>query len=267
MNTIPMTTLTLAPISECWLYQDRSYKYVKSGRIVTRSLPKVGIEYESLLDDLNIPYRLDATGTSYEIWDPACFEERNETFPMYIGTAGNYRMIKKYTGKLVSSDTVTAAKAIFDKVVKPKIDALEKEKQEIALIEELKKALNGRKACGIDCSINNALQTCKNKEMNLVHGNTHIKVMPVRTLMSEINKAKFISRCEDYLIDTSDLDFTKKTNYIAVFDMADLAVGTIVDIFVPEGSEPIFVGRKGWQVREWCEKLGGLLKINVKAAV
>lgn len=276
MNTIPMTTSTLSSVPACFLFQDRTYKYVENGK-VTGTLPKVELEYKEILDELNIPYELDAAGTSYEIWVPECFEERTETLPMYIGSKNNYRMVKKYTGTVVSTESVKAANSLLS-VVQAKIDAFKQEQEQLALIAkqeqeqlaliaELKKALNGNTACGVDCSCNRALSSCKGRTMELVHGDTHIMVMPVCLLLSAERQARLRAECYEHFIDISDEAFVRGTNYIAIFDMADLTAGATIDIFVPEGTEPIFVGRKGWQVRKWCEKLGGLLKINVKVAV
>lgn len=260
-----MTTSTLYSVPACFLYQDRTYKYLENGKVMG-TLPTVKLEYKEILDELNIPYELDATGTNYVIWDSECFEERTKTLPMYIGSKSNYRMVKKHTGTIVSSESVKAANSLLS-IVQAKIEAFKQEQEQLALISELKKALNGNTACGVDCSRNSALSTFKGRTVEIVHGDTHIMVMPVHTLMSESKQANLRATCFIYGIDTDNLDYTRETNYIAIFDMADLTAGATIDIFVPEGSEPIFVGRKGWQVRKWCEKLGGLLKINVKVAV
>lgn len=265
MNTIPMPTSTLSSVPACFLYQDRTYKYLENGKVMG-TLPTVELEYKEILDELNIPYELDATGTNYEIWDPECYEERTETLPMYISSKNNYRMVKKYTGTVVSSESVKAANSLLS-VVQAKIEAFKQEQEQLALISELKKVLNGNTACGVDCSRNSALSTFKGKTVEIVHGDTHIMVMPVCLLLSAERQARLRAECYEYFIDLSDEDFVRGTNYIAIFDMADLTAGATIDIFVPEGTEPIFVGRKGWQVRKWCEKLGGLLKINVKVAV
>lgn len=265
MNTMPMTTTSLRNIDSCWLYQDRLYKYVENGRVVP-FLPKVDLCYKPILDANNISYRKDAIGLSYELWDPECYSEHALTLPLFIQVDKSFRWIKKYTAQVVTPETSKAAFALMNRVVQPEIDKIKKEKQHQELVNALVTALNGRTACGIDCNRHFDLRSCNQKEMDVVSGQVHIKILPVNTLMTEKKHQELIAFYVEQGMNPDTIQTVLNTDCIAIFDMSQMATGTTVELQVPVGTEPMFVGRNGWQVKKWCEELGGLLKINVKAA-
>ncbi len=265
MKTMPMTTTSLKNITSCWLYQDHRYKYVEKGHIISL-LPKVDLRYKPVLDRLGISYRKDAIGLGYEIWDPTCYEEESVTLPLFIQIEKSFRMLKKYTGTIVTSDTTKAAFALFEQAVKPEIDAIKEKEKERELISSLKTALNGNAACGIDCNRHFDLRTCNKKSMALGGGGAHFMVLPVHTLMTEKKRLELAAYYEENGMNPDTIQTVLDTDYIAIFDMTKLSTGATVDLYVPAGTEAMFVGRGGWQVKEWCDILGGLLKINVKAA-
>lgn len=257
-----MTTNSLARVPECWLYKNRTYLHMVNGR-EARSLPHVDLEYAAVLDELKVPYRLSADGTYYEIWDPKCFKEENVTLPLYIENSNSYRMVKKHTATIITNDSVTSAHVIYDTVVEPVIEKVKKEKEMRKLADILVKTLNGRPACGVKATASSGLANYVHTELDVKHGDAHFKVLPVHLLRSEAYQAQAI----EFMDDTSNLDFRRDTNYLAIFDMNRMAIAAKIEMQVPNGTEPIFVGRKGWQVKEWCEKVGGLLKIDVKPDV
>lgn len=266
MNTMPMITRTISSVSQCWLYQDRIYKYMENGFALSM-LPTVGAEYKHILEEFGIPHRADISGLNYEFWDPDCYKTRQRSLPLYIYTNGEYRYIKNYTGTVVSNDTRDAAFMLNDDVVKPEIKRLEEEKKARTMICLIQDLLNGQPACGVSRYANPLLQNITKECTDIVLGDEHYKIFKVHTLMTEERKAFLEGQYWDYCgteLNLSPESCKLDTDYLAIFNVNECEVGYPLEIQVPVGTEPIFVGRKGWQVKDWCKELGGLLKINVK---
>lgn len=268
MNTMPMETASLSTIAQCWLYRNHTHMLMQKGTPVSL-LPSVEAKHKQFLDELAIPNRLICDGNICEFWNPDCYAEANVSLPLYVQMNNVYRWIKNYTGTVVSTETSVAAHALYEEMVKPEIERMEKEEQQKKLISDLKKVLAGRPACGIDCNRNSNLTNIRNKELDIHLGDDHIKVFPVHTLVTEERKQRMREQYWNYCgVELSTSSRSEiQTDYIAIFDMSQMKVGTSIELQVPVGTEPIFIGRQGWQVKEWCEKAGGLLKINVKGAV
>lgn len=266
MNTMPMTTRTIASIPACWVYQDRTYTYVEKGRTV-ELLPTVSAEYKSLLDELKIPHRPISSGLKYEFWDPACYSEKKCTLPLYLRTDGQYRYIKNHTASVVTNEMQSAAFALNEALVKPEITRLKKEQEKKALISRLKLYLNDRPACGVSRYADTLFKSIPDEGIDITMADDHIRVFRVHTLMSEARKARIVDQYWDYC--GTELELSPKacrldTEYLAVFDVTKCKPSFPLTIEVPAQTEGIFVGRQGWQVKEWCEQLGGILKITVK---
>ena len=75
----------------------------------------------------------------------------------------------------------------------------------------------------------------------------HIKILPVKLLGKE-DGGKTIKH---------------RNGFYAVFDVDKCQLNSEVVLKAPAGRAAMFVGTKGWQLREWCKKLG-LKKIVVE---
>lgn len=100
--------------------------------------------------------------------------------------------------------------------------------------------LNGRKAAGFRTIIK------KSHKEDFVTDKDHFKILPVKTL----TKNDAIDYC------------TYDTNYYVVFDVNKIELNSEIELQVPKGKEGLFIGKNGWQVRDWCSKLG-IKKIHV----
>lgn len=264
MNAVYATVSNIRALPECWLFANRTYTYMDGSRnagLNKPSLPTISGEYTSLLDSMNIPYRQKSDNV-FEMWDPACFEEVEIRLPLYIREGNNFRYIKAHTGIILSQETKKLAFELYESTVEPQIEEIEHTKKLQKLIAHLTDVLDGAPACGLKYTTDDLLADCYS-EMDLDMDGKHIMVFPVYARFCEEKQAKIIAEMESVCMDTSTLKFNRSTEYIAVFDADKLSVGDVVSMRVPAGVEALFVGRAGWQVKEWCSKFG-LTKINVK---
>ena len=267
MNTMPITTKSISSIPQCWVYSNKEYRYKEYGKTVELGLPTVDMEYKPVLESLGIQCRPDSSGQKIEIWDPECCKETKLTLPLYLSIADGYRYIKKYTASVFSKETQAAANKLYEEQVNPEIMRLQKRKEKFALVSGLKSILNGRPACGVSHYSDELLKNVPDSGLDLAIDDDHIKVFWAHVLMSETRKARLLDEYWDHCgveLETSPNFDKLDTEYLAIFDVTKCPVGSKVTIEVPSGTEGIFVGRQGWQVKDWCEKLGGVLKITVK---
>lgn len=236
MNTIPMIIESLSSLPECWLYQNNFYSHVTTDS--SAHLPHLPNRYEPLLKELEISYRL-AEYDSLEYWDASNYEENDLTLPLYIPYKdGTYHFVKNYTGKIPTANSFIAAKKLKQQVQIAVTDFEEEElnKKEILRLRPL---LKGRMAVGI---LNSHLYF----EADYVTKEHHLKILRVQRV--ELDRFNRIS--------------TYGTNHCVLFDVNKIELNSEIDLYVPKGKEGLFIGKNGWQVKEWCQKLG-LKKINV----
>lgn len=239
----------LGSIPQCWLYKDRQYWYMEKGRVGDK-LPTTSIGNKGFLEKNGIPFH-ELSGTTLEYWSPDFYEEVSLTLPLYIPYENGYRYIKEYTGNVITSDTQDEAFSFSEKVeqeIKEEQERSKKEEQERSTALELLKALNGRPAVGISdelLSYPGISPYNGGPALDLAYNGNTIKVLKV------------------YLLSRNWCSYKIPTVYYAVFDMNQLPSNGILELPVPERDEAMFIGRDGWQVKEWCKTLG-LKKIIVK---
>lgn len=262
MNSIPMQTRNLSTLPQCWLFGSHKYYYMESGKR-KQLLPTLKLEYEQVLLDLGIPFRQTIDGTEYEYWQPGNYEEKKITLPLYRKiTDEEYKFVKYYNDKIITDSTSQAAFSLVEQVSQ-KITEFEKNKKKEKLVHDLKCMLDGREAIGVDHTAN-PLESNYDKELDLISGEDHIRVFPVYALMSEEKMQSWEDYLSDLLFMDDDIDYNPylSTNYVAIFDMKKIKENVVAELEAPHGKEGLYVGRKGWQVKEWSEKLG-IKKINV----
>lgn len=267
MYTMPMNTRSIASIPQCWVYSNKVYTYTEKGKTIDVALPSVDMEYKQVLEDLGIHFRPDSSGQKLEFWDPECFKEIKLTLPLYLSSDSGYRYIKKYTASVITEETQAAAKKIYDEQVGPEVTRIQKRKERRDFVSGFKCFLNERPACGVSRYSAELFNRVPDSGLDLAMENDHIKVFKVKVLMSEARRARLLDEYWDYCgveLNPSPNFGRLDTEYLAIFDVTKCKAGFPITIEVPTGTEGIFVGRQGWQVKEWCEKLGGVLKITVK---
>lgn len=235
MKNIPMTVNSKTLLPDCWLYQNKHFLL----HSLDVRLPSLPSSYESVLKDLKIPYRL-TFDELLEYWDPSNYKEEDLTLPLYASLPdGTYRFAKNYTGKIPTKNSIIAAKKLIPKVDKAVQDLdLKILAREQTLL--LKDWLHGRKAAGFSS------YRPKYYEENFITDEDYLKILPV-------NK----------LVKNGSYDYCKSaTGCYVVFDVNKIELNSELDLQVPKGKEGLFIGKNGWQLKEWCKKLG-LKRINV----
>ena len=240
MENMKCLVSMVSELPECWLHRDGQIIYV-AGNWRCKTLPTIGISDEDVLKELNIPYRVikDEYGNDIcEYWDPECYKEVMLTLPLYIKLpSGGYRYANKnHTGVVLDEETVNAARRLYDMIQEDICKRIEEE----ILYGRLKDELDGRKAVG--CRGYGGI----GNEKDLVLNDDHFKMIRVLIPRETWWSGKY----------------TEATDYYVVFDVNKIELGSEVTVSVPKGKEGLFVGRNGWQVKEWSKKLG-LSRVNI----
>lgn len=269
-NSTTISRSSLVDIGACWVYRNQQCIYFEAGYAVAL-LPPVDSTYKPILDELGIPYH-KSLFDDYEFWDPDYFTETKVTLPLFVQIGPDkFQLVQKqYSHAIVTPETTEVAFALFENVIEPlmieKMLRIEQEAAEAKLINVLPSFLNGHAGCGIDCYMHSSLRPYTGKKLELKHEDLHYNILPVYKLVSDQRLLEMKARAEGCCMDPDSIDPRIDTMYIAVFDMNQLEVASSVELLVPPGAEAIFIGRGGWQIKKWCEELGGLTKINVKPA-
>lgn len=262
MNSIPMEVATLGQVSPCWLFENRAYRYIVNG-FEQVLLPTVDEEYLPVLEEMGIPYR-PATENKYEYWKAGCFKEEEVRLPLYRTEGKKYKFTKNYTKAVVTSETKEAAFELSEDVEK-RIELFQAKKKRNETIQYLRQMLAGEEAIGVDYLRNPFLTTTGinyYKILDLIADNEHIRIFPVKALMNTARAYRWRNYCCNLMMDEDEIDYTLDTDYIAIFDMTKIQDKDEIDIKVPEGKKGLYIGRKAWQLKEWCRSIG-VRRINV----
>ena len=239
MRNMPYFALAMSELPECWLYKDGQFIYVE-GNLRPRTLPTIDIANENELKELNIPYRVikdKYENDVCEYWNPECYKEVALTLPIYVKLpSGDFRYAEKnHTDILPDKETVEAAWAFKEKVEDSVYELEEKKIIKRELYPKIKKALDGRKACGY--------YQLKIIQEDIIVDDDHFKMIPVELPRGGISLDEY-------------------TGWYAVFDVNKIELDSVLTLEVPKGKEGLFVGRNGWQAKAWCKQLG-VKRINV----
>lgn len=230
-----MTTSSIP--AKCWLYRNR--KYHLRGEFIP-GFPSFRKEDCDVLEENGIPFR-EVDAELVEIWKPDVYEEKAITLPAYVKVFDSYRYLGNHTEMI---PTLKTAEEAFE-YARKKVDSLIEEKR-------LKELLAGKPLVVIS-SYHPAAKATK------------VKGVIVRPVMFR----KQFMRSPDYFFDLFDCmgEAHEETcffasDYCVVFDTNKIEKGSCLTLEVPKGKEGIFIGTKGWQVKEWC-RLFGMWRINV----
>jgi len=263
MDTMYAVVPSIASLPQCWLYINQTYIHMDGIQNERRlELPIVSGAHTPILDILKIPYRKKSDNV-FEMWNPSCFDLIDTRLPLYIQQGNKYRYIKKHSGKIASPQTRQLAFELYESTVKPAIDKHRRLEKNKKLFTHFSDIMGDSLACGVKYTDSDLLTDCY-KNMDIKMSGKHFRIFPVYVLLSEEKQAKIRAELEDKGGDPNKIDFYRATNYIAVFETSQLFIGSTVEMKVPAGTEALFIGRGGWQVKDWGFELG-LSKINVKS--
>ena len=225
-TTLPKKATTVLALPECWIHEENYYNHLKNS-VRAKNLPRIEKEYEGLLKEMKIPYRVIKCMNGIEVceyWNPECVQTTEVTLPLYEQLYGVYQYTGRfYTSKVNSQLMIKKAFEIEEKVVKQK-NEFKKRVEVERYFKETRKLVKGKQAVGAYVS---GLNADIAKEIS----DEEIKVLPVRYANNNISE------------------------YFAIFNLAEIEgrEGRNVRMEVPRGLEGLFIGRAQWQVREWTE--------------
>lgn len=235
-GTIPREVTAMIQLPECWIWKNRHYIYTnpKNSLQEEACLPTVRKEYESVLKELGIPYRVTLNEFEkevYEYWNPSTFEEKAIKLPVYTKMGEKYRHVSYHTEKKATSFTVEEAKKLMG-TVEEAIAQLEEKWKKEEFFRGVKAHLGEKQAVAFyDESYDESM------EMDYVCGEDRIRAIPVVILQRRGG--------------------VRNTNWYACFNVNQIELNSVVTLEkVPKGKAGMFAGTGAWQVKEWCQKLG-----------
>lgn len=247
MKTIPKEVKYRDELPECWLAVGESFFYL--GKY--ENLPTIEEKYVRLLVQLNIPFVFQEK--ELQFWDPEVYEEVDCCLPTYQKLEGKYRYIGMHTEKRLSEDTIKAAIAFKEQKVEPQKVVFEEQCKQKSLFKGLKHCLAGSEAVGIEYTAYSSFQQINwFLYEDIIFNEEHIIVFPVYSLISEERREKLESRLD---VKLSKEECQLDTDYLVIFDKTKIQGKAVVKLEVPLGMKGLFIGRKGWQLKKWCEKL------------
>lgn len=240
MKGIPYEVATITQLPECWIWKNRHY-ILKTSKTPTQiresSLPRVRKEYEPILKELGIPYRVtldEFENEVFEYWNPAAYEEETVRLPVYTKMGKNYKYVGKYhTEKKATLFAVKNAEELERQVGKA-IEEFEEKKRKEEFFKLVKESLGERQAILFYDETNDVPI-----EMDYVCGEDRFKAMPI------IIPAIFRK------------GWSGHTYWYACFNVNKIELNSVVKLEkVPKGKAGMVIGFNGWQTKEWCRKLG-----------
>lgn len=124
----------------------------------------------------------------------------------------------------------------------------------------------GEDAVGIDYKSDPILEKKHYYDvLNFITAKDHLRIFPVKALMSKERISNWRNCCFDLLMDEDEIDYTLDTQYIAIFDMNCIQKKDNIQIKVPAGKKGLYIGRQAWQLKKWSRSIG-VIRINVEEA-
>ena len=203
----------------CWYFKDLQYIYMAPRNGKELNLPYVSSDHESVLQELGIPYRKNRYG-NLEYWDPDNSGMKDVTLPIYMRFQNKYRYVGKYTGPVLSEDSVAPANKLCTERVVPAL---------------LKKLMGQNPVLGFSGDFSLPTPEEYNFYMDKY---TDFKLLPVQKFSKE--GAGTVPVRATY----------------AVFNANRIELNSAVTMAVPEQKVRLFIGTGGWQTKSWCKKLG-----------
>lgn len=235
-KTMLYRTKNIHSLGDCYIYENGEYIYHTSNQI---RFPSISIKYKELLDELQIPYKVESHRFSEDrlvYWSKDHSEMIPVTLPLYAHTGDEYIYSgKSHTAKQLPEDAELYAYE-STRLIKKHMAEFDQRNKKIKAKEEM---ANFWAAVAENFHNNtSAISMCFDfkAELNLdmieYYQNDNFIAFPVFAGLG------------------------RRTGYVAVFRKDTNLSGTFVRLKVPAGKEGIFVGRGGWQLKSWCGILG-----------
>lgn len=238
MNTI-LGNATKSLLPEFWIWRNRQYVYHHPNMTPTSlrksSLPMVSKEHETVLRELDIPYKIIDwfENEMCQYWDSAVCEEEEIRLPVYTKIGNDYRFVQFHTGKRATPFMVEQANGLENQVRRA-IEKFEEKKRKEEFFKLVKESLGERQAILFYDEANDVPI-----EMDYVCGEDRFKAIPV-TIPAIFRKG-----------------WSGNTYWYACFNVNKIELNSVVKLEkVPKGKAGMVIGFNGWQTKEWCRKLG-----------
>lgn len=129
-------TVKRGALPKCWVKEGEKYILMaKGGRPIRQTLPHIGIIYEQVLKDLDIPYEVaklphsKRPGLYYTVcafWNPDIYEVKNIVLPVYQQVQSKKDTFvntgKKHKGAIFTSEMMNKAIKTLKEVVMPAVE-------------------------------------------------------------------------------------------------------------------------------------------------
>lgn len=239
MRTSKLTETTNLP-TECWIYENRRFVLYSP---MTGNLPTVSEAYKKVLDRNGIPYRegKKIAGIQFlEYWNPEFYQETEKTLPVFA-RSGSKGFAKKYivTGTIHSEMVPTAETVEKANLFSAKVENLIAE--EVRQREMLELALRCEEAIEDDLAVGIELT---DQEAKLLNGEVRLK-------------------SKNGCILCIPFSGRRRTAYAVLFNATKIKSGSNIILKVPAGTEGIFIGYRGENVKSWA----GILKVKYISVV
>lgn len=117
-RNLPRSTKNIKELSGCWIFKEGEYFFADL-RITGYTLPSVKREYEFILKEMGIPYRIiNKKGIELcEYWSLKLYNAKKYKALLYVYQEGEYKFKgTKYEGTIVSINTVEEARKVQKQV-------------------------------------------------------------------------------------------------------------------------------------------------------
>lgn len=228
MKAMRATVSNKKELRNCWIYENN--QYIHADEMHGGKLPYVDKKDECVLKENSIPYRSSQRNGQdvFEYWNPVCFEEQEETAPLYAKLFGKYYYLKKnYTAKKPSKQMVEMAEVVRARRVSTAVEQHHRNLRQKELYQEAKEFLDG----GV-------------------------------IALKEVKHHGFINY-QDFKMDGGHIMclpiLDAKRNYldaVAMFDLNKVASGGYLTLQVPKELSGWIKGKGGANIKEWEAKVG-----------
>lgn len=234
-------------LPRCWVKEGGKYILTaKGGKTIRQSLPYVGIRFEQLLKDLNIPYEVvqlpdfnnpGQLYTACAFWNPELYEVENQLLPVYQQVQ-NSKDVFVNTGEMYEGATFTyemISQAI--KVKKVVMQAVESQKAFVKAVADCKRA-NKRKT--------STLTKVDKEFLNKALDGKTAKVVKIANaeIDNEVNSGNI------KILPAYDSE-GKRNGYYGIFDMSKLEYVPAIKLLVPGKEAGKIYGKEKQNLQYW----------------
>lgn len=233
MNITPKETSIIVNLPECWISDNGKYLHFKNSK-VQRRLPVIGSQYQQILKDMNISFRELQTPmgkTILQYWDKKMCIEYEMTLPLYEKQDGKFVHTGDHTGYVQSYKMLKAA-AELQKLVeerKKEIDNAEQEQRE---------AMQKQKYEEVQAKLQTNEKLVGVSFVSTIVPNFDSNSMRIFNLPKMVKDKKYPSY------------------YYVAFDTERIKNKSVIELEVPKGKIPQYMGKQQENVIQWAKEIG-----------